>query len=213
MNRDTQTSRRVGAAITIGLLLAVGMLVADRADARPPIRRNFFDAFPTAVGSRLDDLPTKPGHCGVCHYDFDGGGPLNPFGLAVAATPNRSIAEILALAGDDSDGDGFDNGIEITDLLNFTNTPTFLGLTPLNIGSVSNVNVAEIQDHLVPTAGPDLTPPDVTVISPNGGESLVANHLDRLGQRNEAGAGKGAKRRLRGVHQGERTTSFNAESY
>jgi hypothetical protein len=37
------------------------------------------------------------------------------------------------------------------------------------------VDVAEIQNHLVPSTGSDTTPPDVTVIEPDGGEVLVAN--------------------------------------
>jgi len=42
------------------------------------------------------------------------------------------------------------------------------------VGNVSHVNVTEIQGHLVPTVGPDITPPTVTVIAPNGGEMLTS---------------------------------------
>jgi hypothetical protein len=75
----------------------------------------------------------------------------------------------------DPDADGFSTLIEVTDVVTYVNTPTFPGLTPGIVGSVTHVDVAEIQDYLVPTEGGDTTPPDVTVIAPNGGEILVAN--------------------------------------
>ncbi|MBN1765130.1 MAG: hypothetical protein JW860_07725, partial [Sedimentisphaerales bacterium] len=82
---------------------------------------------------------------------------------------------ILGLGGVDSDGDGFLNEIEILDTTTFDNTPTFPGLKPANVGNVSNVDVADIQYHLVPSTGSDTDPPEVTVIWPNGGEILVGN--------------------------------------
>ena len=54
-------------------------------DARNPIRSSFFSYYPGAVGSALDDLPSNGGHCGVCHYDFNGGGPRNPYGVSIEA--------------------------------------------------------------------------------------------------------------------------------
>ena len=36
-----------------------------------------------AIGSPLDNLPSNLGHCGVCHYDFNGSGPKNPYGNAI----------------------------------------------------------------------------------------------------------------------------------
>ncbi len=154
------------------LLVLAG--VATVAHARNPYRQNFFEAYPSAVGTVLDTVPSHPTHCGVCHYDFSGGGPRNLYGQAVEAT-DRSVGAILGLGGSDSDGDGFDNDVEITDTINYINTPTFPGLTPANVGSVSNVNLSDIQTHLVPSTGGDTTPPSVTLISPDGGEVLVAN--------------------------------------
>jgi hypothetical protein len=126
------------------------------------------------VGSVLDDVPSNPGHCGVCHYDFDGSGLKNPFGLAVEAT-DRSEAAILALGSLDSDGDGYSNDVEITDTITYGNTPTFPGLKASNVGGVINVALTDIQTHLTPSSGSDTTPPVVTVIAPNGGETLTAN--------------------------------------
>ena len=142
--------------------------------ARTPYRRNFLNAYKSANNTRLATLTSNSKHCGVCHYDFDGGGPKNPYGVAVEAT-DRSVEAILGLDGLDSDGDGFTNGTEITDKDNYSNTPTFPGLTPTNLSQTVNVNIAEIQLHLVPSAGADSTPPQVKVITPDGGEVLTGN--------------------------------------
>ncbi len=159
----------------ISIAVLTALLGVPTAQARPTIRRAFFDAYPSAVGSRLDSVPSKATHCGVCHFDFNGAGLRTPYGNAVAGTPNRTAAEILGLGNLDSDNDGYTNNVEITNLANYSNTPTFPGLTPGNVGSVTNVALADIQPYLVPMAAQDTTPPVVTVVSPNGGESLVAN--------------------------------------
>jgi hypothetical protein len=142
--------------------------------AKNPYRKNFFDAYPSAEGSILDDANSISNHCGVCHYDFAGGGDRNPYGTDVEAT-DKSIGAILGLDSEDSDDDGFSNGTEITDTINFSNTPTFPGLTASNVGQTSNVLVSDIQNHLKPSSGGDADPPDVTVITPNGGYTYTAN--------------------------------------
>ncbi|MBN2269844.1 MAG: hypothetical protein JXN61_04475 [Sedimentisphaerales bacterium] len=162
-------------AYRLELIFLVVCMTCLPAHARNPYRKVFFQAYPQARGSVLDDVPSHAGHCGVCHYDFGGGGPRNPYGSDVEATANRDKDDILGLADTDSDGDGFSNGKEITDTSTFSNTPTFPGLTPANLGSVSNVDTADIRDHLVPTTGSDTTPPTVALITPNGGETYEAN--------------------------------------
>jgi len=118
----------------------------------------------------------------VCHWQFEGSGPRNPYGADLEAAlpgyPNNAagrIDAILSIQLGDPDGDGFTTLVEVTDTINYINTPTFPGLTPGNVGGVTQVDVADIQDYLVPTAGGDTTPPDVALISPDGGELLTAN--------------------------------------
>jgi len=45
--------------------LLVLMLGVTTAPARNQIRQAFFQNYPSAVGSVLDTVPSKPGHCGV----------------------------------------------------------------------------------------------------------------------------------------------------
>ncbi len=75
---------------------------------------------------------------------------------------------------DDSDNDGFSTLIEVTDTVNWNNTPTFPGLKIDNVDNASNVDQADILDFLTPTGGSDTTPPEVTILSPTGGESIPA---------------------------------------
>ena len=80
------------------LLLALG---PSTAPARPAIRQGFFNAYPNAVGSRLDSVPSKAGHCGVCHYDFNGGGPRNAYGEGIFNSGfalNKNVAMLRFVA-------------------------------------------------------------------------------------------------------------------
>jgi hypothetical protein len=158
----------------VAALLLVSGLISTSAEAKNPIRTAFFDYYTSAVGSRLIDLPSHTSHCGVCHFDFTGGGPRNPYGQALEAeepTAGSWAAAIANIDGDDSDLDGFTNNQEVTDLINFGNTPTFPGLTAGNVGQTSNVpNVAEITPFLTPEEAGDTEAPMVTVLTPNGGE-------------------------------------------
>lgn len=175
---QTPISHHRGTMCQTIVTAAVLGTIFSAASARPPIRNAFFTAYPEAVGTRLDNLPSHAGHCGVCHFDFSGGGPLNPYGLAVNGTPNRTAAQIRALGALDSDSDGFSNDTEILDALQqYANTPTFPGLRSANVGNVSNVNLNDILDYLTPVQGPDVTPPVVQILYPNGGEVLPSSSL------------------------------------
>ncbi len=158
-----------------GFLVFLLLILPGSVEARNPYRRNFFKAYSSANNSILDKIGNSD-HCGVCHYDFNGSGPKNPYGVAVEDT-DRSEGAILSLGPLDSDGDGFSNDTEITDTTTFGNTPTFPGLTlnPAILDNVVNVNVADIQSNLVPLSGGDTTPPTVAVIIPNGYETYIAN--------------------------------------
>jgi len=150
--------------------------------ARPTIRSSFFSVYPQAVGTTIETVPSHLNHCGQCHFDFSGGGQRNPYGVRLGQVlgnygnndAGRQQA-IRFIENEDSDGDGFSTLIEVTNTTTFSNTPTFSGLTPANVNGVVNVNITEIQGHLVPSTGGDTVPPVVTVVAPNGGEILVGN--------------------------------------
>lgn len=170
--------KRLPLTLIACIVLAVFLGSIASVQARNPIRRTFFDTYPVAAGTQLDDLPSNPGHCGVCHFDFDGGGPRNPYGLSVEVGLNNGLTNqqaILAIQNNDSDADGYTNLTEITNIVTFTNTPTFPGLTKTNFTGALNVDTTEITPHLKPSGATDTTPPDVTVTSPNGGESVTAD--------------------------------------
>ncbi len=172
--RNTQ-ARLVSRGVQVLLSAALLTLCVLPASGRNPYRRTFFDAYPQVENTRLDDVASNSSHCGVCHWNFDGGGARNPYGVAIGGT-GITIPEILALGSEDSDGDGFDNETEILDLGGlYDNTPTFPGLDADNVGQVSNVDLADIQDYLTPFVGGDAEPPVVTVTAPNGGEDLPSS--------------------------------------
>lgn len=157
------------------------------AQAKPPIRTAFFDAYPGAVGSKLDDLTDKPDHCGVCHYKFDGKGTRNPYGARVesfySTNGNDAAAAILAARFFDSDGDGVTNHFEITETNLYSNTPTFPGLSAANTNLVLDLTAAQLAElggYLTPVTGSDTTPPVVTVIYPNGGQTFTANYATNV---------------------------------
>ncbi|WP_320046817.1 multiheme c-type cytochrome [uncultured Ilyobacter sp.] len=162
--------------------MIIGTLPA--AQARSNIRDAFFDVYPDAVGTTIETVPSQPNHCGMCHFEFTGGGPRNPYGqLLEAALPNFSSnpngrrQAVQSIENEDPDGDGFTTLVEVTDVSNFSNTPTFPGYTPANISGVTSVDIAELQSSLVPSSGSDTTPPQVVVLAPNGGETLVGNTM------------------------------------
>ena len=155
------------------LLLAPSVL-----QAKNPYRNAFFNTYTVAQGTQLDGLPSNSGHCGVCHYDFNGGGPRNPYGLGVQVGISGGLTAtqaILAIQNADSDADGFSNLVEITETAAFTNTPTFPGLSASNYTGALNVTLTDLVPYLSPAGATDTTPPSVTVSYPNGGETIPGN--------------------------------------
>ena len=154
------------------IVVMVALMTTSLAQARNPIRRAFFNAYPETEGGRLDDLPSASGHCGLCHFDFSGAGPRNAYGLDVEvalADLGNNAAAIDAVHDLDSDNDGFTNAVEITDLQNFTNTPTFPGLRDSHLDQVLEVDPADIEGYLEPGGSTDIDPPVVVVLAPSGG--------------------------------------------
>ncbi len=159
------------------LILALG-LAWSTADAKNPIRRDFFSTYPAADGTALGSLPSNSEHCGMCHFDFNGGGDRNDYGARVEqlrAQGSSSVDAFLAIEAEDSDGDGFDNLTEITDTASYPNTPTFPGLATEDLGAIGNIPVSEVSPHVTPTSSVDTDPPVVTVTSPTAGQSLAPN--------------------------------------
>lgn len=180
MMTDANTPFSFRLSVVTFVLLVFG--IHQSLDSRPTIRSSFFGVYPEAVGTTIETVPSNENHCGVCHYAFGGGGTRNPYGARLEQVlpdyPNNDEGRrqaIGSIENEDPDGDGYSSLIEITDTITFDNTPTFPGLTPANIGSVSEVDPADIELHLVPSTGADLTPPDVVLLSPDGGEILTAN--------------------------------------
>ncbi|RKZ12536.1 hypothetical protein DRQ50_11820, partial [bacterium] len=166
--------RHLRLSICIVFLL---LLIAAVASARNPIRRSFFNRYAAAEETQLDDLISNSGHCGVCHFDFDGGGPRNPYGVSIEArlAAGRSNDEAVAdVEFEDADADGFNNFVEITDTANFSNTPTFPGLKESNHGGAQNVDLAELAAYLTPSGATDTDPPVVAVLVPTAGAVITA---------------------------------------
>ena len=104
---------------------------AHDADAKGPYMNNFNSTYGTD-STRLDT-------CGLCHYDFGGGGLKNPYGEAFGANGHN----FGPLEGVDSDGDGSLSSEEIAAL-------TMPGLTCDNLGQTSGAP-ADVADYVDPS--------------------------------------------------------------
>ena len=165
---------RILAVVAVATITAALSAPGD-AEARNPFRRGFFNRYTVANGTQLDDLPSNAGHCGVCHFDFDGSGQRNPYGVSLEARLNLGMSIDQALAdveAEDSDNDGFSNLVEATNVASFGNTPTFPGLKAANYTAALHVAHADLLPYLTPSGASDTTPPVVAVLSPAGGESI-----------------------------------------
>ena len=178
MRHTLQDRHHLTLPLLFVLLALLLLMMARPAEGRPAIRASFFAAYPTAVGTRLDNLPSITGHCGVCHYKFTGAGTKNFYGEAVAVAiggfPNTDAgrqAAMLSIENIDHDSDGVISKTEILDRTIYSNTPTFQGLNSTNVSLVSDVDVNDILNYLTPSLGGDTVPPTVNVTSPNGGEA------------------------------------------
>ncbi len=168
---------RIILSLIILTVLAAIFIPESSPFAKNPYRKEFFKQHPEAEGTALDDVPSNSGHCGVCHFDFGGSDTRNPYGLSIEVGLNNGLSTAEAIAAveyDDADADGFNNHTEIADLINFSNTSTFPGLTIENYTLTWNVDYADIIGHLTPSGATDTIPPTVIVSDPMGGENLQA---------------------------------------
>jgi hypothetical protein len=188
MNRCHLSSKKI-------VLAATAILLPFSTMAKKPIRTDFFNTYPDADGTTLSDVASNSGHCGLCHYDFNGGGTRNPYGSAVeaerASNGSDSVAAFLAIESSDSDGDGYSNIAEITNSTLDPLSPTFPGLSAANTNNASNVTLSEIADFLTPSSGVDIDPPVVTVISPSSGNIATGNAPFLIEWTADDGAGSG----------------------
>lgn len=115
----------------VAMLFVLTLAVQD-IFAKGPYRNDFNNTYGTG-GTQLDS-------CGVCHYNFGGGGTLNSYGLAFLGSGHN----FGAIEGTDSDGDGFSNGHEIT--VSFT----MPGLACEDLGSTTGAP-GDLADYVDPS--------------------------------------------------------------
>jgi hypothetical protein len=99
---------------TGGLLAAAALLPALVAPRIGHARPLYFQNLTTIYSIQPDESIYA---CGVCHEKWTGTGARNPFGTAVEQQLyiGKSIVQAIEdIAGDDSDGDGFTNGDELS---------------------------------------------------------------------------------------------------
>ncbi|MEA2068223.1 MAG: hypothetical protein U9P12_03385, partial [Verrucomicrobiota bacterium] len=103
---------------THGIILTFATLFLGIQVLEIQAKPEFWDAFYTEVytnahGTQLNTLPSasssdRPGrHCGVCHWDFGGGGQRNPYGSDFHEEVKHNDPDVaLGLVENmDSDGD------------------------------------------------------------------------------------------------------------
>ncbi|HXV35511.1 MAG TPA: choice-of-anchor D domain-containing protein, partial [Myxococcota bacterium] len=139
------STRLLHCAALSACAIAGTIAVAPPVGARTPFLTEFNTLYGTS-GTRLDS-------CGTCHFDFDGGGARNPFGIAW----EDAEFDFVAIESDDSDGDGFTNFIEIGMLF-------MPGLTCNNLGLTSN-EPFDLANYVDPAnSGCGAAAPDIDVV-------------------------------------------------
>lgn len=115
---------------------------------------------------RVNQLPNgNLIRCAACHVSPNGGGPRNPFGLAVFAITGTSAIPFWSngLATGDADGDGFANGVELGDPEG--DGTVIAGWQPTNPGLASSrPNAAPVVAVTAPADGTTLTAPAVATL-------------------------------------------------
>lgn len=160
MKRVRKLARPRRAAWALAALLLPGVALA-----RPLYFDNLVAIYGFAPG---DDLHA----CGVCHQKWEGTGGRNPYGLAVEQQLylGKTIADaILAVEGDDTDGDGFSNVDELSvwgTLPGYSCSNYLLAINP----------PANFQSLITPGVASCLEPKDILV------EPTIADFLAEVGK-------------------------------
>jgi mono/diheme cytochrome c family protein len=147
-------------------------LLVESAAAKNPIRSDFFDYYPSVDGTILSSRTDGANHCGLCHFDFNGGGDRNDFGSrleALRSAGNTNDQAFAIMESEDMDDDGFNTVTELLDTTTYANTPTFPGYDTGDASLIANIPLADVSPYLVPTMGVDTDPPVVSVTAPAGG--------------------------------------------
>jgi hypothetical protein len=158
--------------LLVSMIVLLLVFAAVPADAKNPIRTDFFSYYPSVDGTILSSRTDGTDHCGMCHYDFNGGGDRNHYGARVEYYRGLRYTNeeaFAAIESEDPDGDGVDSGIEILDTTVYSNTPTFPGYDTGDGTLIVNIPLADVSPFFVPTTGVDTDPPVVTVTAPAGG--------------------------------------------
>jgi len=170
----------------LSLAAAIALIAVSQAHARPSYLNTFNTLYGTA-GTAID-------RCGMCHNDFGGGGPRNPYGAAFEAQPGRTAADLQAIDALLSDGDATSNIGEIGatffpgwDCTNYTSAMGIILADLANLADPDDVGCASNPpptDPVGPVAGgsldPTIIPKYVTplVIPPVMNNAGTANDYD-----------------------------------
>ncbi len=94
--------RYLAIAIVFLIVLSSAALIL----AKPPYREKFFETYPGTRDSRIGK------DCSICHFNPNGGGPRNPYGIMVENRPG-DVGDFETFGNEDADGDGYSDIQEI----------------------------------------------------------------------------------------------------
>ena len=111
---DTSVNQTSRSRLIVLALVSAGLLLGGVGALEPwgHESASAYGSYKSAIISHYGAPGSNVDTCGLCHRDFNGGGPLNAYGQAFAAQPTHSgdpAGAAVAIEGLDSDGDGSSN--------------------------------------------------------------------------------------------------------